>query len=72
MRAWATVRGQPSRMKPRSLVSLSARRPETISMMRSSPRRSPRSMSSLAFLPSGVPCLTASRSMSPVETWVTT
>ena len=42
--AWAMVRGQPSRMKPRARVSPSVRRSPTISMMRSSGSSSPRSM----------------------------
>ena len=39
-------------------------------MMRSLGTRAPESMYSLAFFPSSVPFLTASRSMSPVESLV--
>src|SRR3954465_10281157 len=63
--ACCTLRGKPSSRKPsaQSGPSMQAR---IIPMITSSGTRSPRSMYSLACLPSSVPFLTCSRSMSPV------
>src|ERR1043166_2419283 len=64
--ACATVRGKPSRIKP-FFASGSSIRSETIATTSSSGQSSPRSMMPLAFRPTGVPALTAARSISPVE-----
>ena len=63
--ACAVVRGKPSRMNP-SLDSSPWSSASIIEMITSSGTRSPASMKRLASTPSGVPCLTFSRSMSPV------
>ena len=66
--AWGTVRGKPSSRKP-PLQSGRVIRSRIISTITSSGTSSPRFMYSLACLPSGVPRLTSSRRMSPVEIW---
>ena len=63
--ACSTLRGKPSSRKP-SAHSGPSMQSRIIRMITSSGTSSPRSMYSLACLPSGVPCFTAARSMSPV------
>src|SRR5665213_6032 len=60
------VRGKPSKRNPLA-QSGSTRRSLTRPMMMSSPTSAPESMTCFAARPSGVPALTAVRSMSPVE-----
>ena len=64
--ACGTVRGKPSRMKPR-LASGWSIRSDTMPTTTSSGTSSPRAMMSRAFTPIGVPAATAARNMSPVE-----
>ena len=64
--ACATVRGKPSRMKPRR-ASSSSMRSDTMPTTISSETRSPASITALARMPIGVPAVTAARSMSPVD-----
>src|SRR4029077_8750072 len=64
--ACATVRGNPSNTNPCEQSGRSMRS-RTIFRTRESGTRSPRAMMGLASNPSGVPWLTCSRSMSPVE-----
>ena len=63
---WAIVRGIPSRIKPFA-QSGSARRSFTMPTITSSGTRAPASIKPFAFLPIGVPSLTAARRMLPVE-----
>src|SRR5262245_32718446 len=68
--AWSTVRGKPSRMKPRA-QSFAARRCSTKPITTSSGTSWPASMYRRAAWPSSLPLCCASRSMSPVDTWGT-
>ena len=63
--AWPIVRGKPSSRKPSS-ASPESNRSAITSQISSSGTSSPRSMYSLAFLPSSVCASTASRRMFPV------
>ena len=64
--ACGIVRGNPSNKKP-SAQSGCEIRSLTRLMISSSPTKPPKSIISLALIPSGVPAFTAARSMSPVE-----
>src|SRR5215475_7719195 len=64
--ACGTVRGNPSSRKP-SAASGSASRSRTMLIVTSSGTSWPESMYRLASFPSGVPCWTLARKMSPVE-----
>ena len=64
--ACGIVRGKPSNRKPLAQSGW-AMRSLTRPMMMSSLTRPPESITFLAAMPSGVPALTAARSMSPVE-----
>src|SRR5258707_2703694 len=64
--ACATVRGKPSNTKPCAQSGCSMRA-ATIFSTSESGTSSPRSISGLAFAPSGVPLAMFSRNMSPVE-----
>ena len=70
--AWWALRGKPSRMKPRVVVSSCSKRAATTPMVTSSGTNSPDSMYSCRRRPKSVPDCTAARNMSPVEMWGTT
>ena len=64
--AWTIVRGKPSNRKPLAQSGCAIRswtRPRMMSSLTSAPE----SITFFAARPSGVPALTAARSMSPVE-----
>mmetsp|Transcript_33404 Transcript_33404/g.45175 ORF Transcript_33404/g.45175 Transcript_33404/m.45175 type:complete len:200 (-) Transcript_33404:50-649(-) len=65
--AWASVRGNPSRIHPLSSTSLSMSRAMTMSITRSSGTSSPRSRNSNTFFPSSVARFTFSLRISPVD-----
>mmetsp|Transcript_14054 Transcript_14054/g.46875 ORF Transcript_14054/g.46875 Transcript_14054/m.46875 type:complete len:206 (+) Transcript_14054:357-974(+) len=65
-RAWASVRGKPSRMKPFA-QSAARMRSSMMPITSASETSSPRFITLSASTPTGVPSATAARSMSPVE-----